>query len=147
MVRQFHPVADLFPLLTGEAFQQLAADIQKNGLREPILLDPEGRIIDGRNRYRACNQAGVEPRFVQWKGQGTLPDVALSLNLHRRHLNESQRAMVAARTAKYSISELRLRIRPWVVTAVLVPCSVDPSSIVRMDDLELLCVSAPLRLI
>ena len=83
MVRQFHPVADLFPLLTGEAFHQLAADIKKNGLREPILLDPEGRIIDGRNRYRACNQAGVEPRFVQWEGEGTLPEVALSLNLHR----------------------------------------------------------------
>ena len=96
MVRQFHPVADLFPLLTGEPLQELAADIKKNELREPILLDPEGRIIDGRNRYRACNLAGVEPRFVQWEGQGTLPEVALSLNLHRRHLDESQRAMVAA---------------------------------------------------
>src|SRR5437867_12260583 len=101
MVREFHPVADLFPLLTGEAFQELATDIKKNGLREPILLDPEGRIIDGRNRYRACNLAGVEPRFVQWDGEGALPEVALSLNLHRRHLNESQRAMVAARTAKW----------------------------------------------
>ena len=92
MVRQFHPVANLFPLLTGAAFQELAADIKKNGLREPILLDPEGRIIDGRNRYRACNLAGVKPRFVRWQGQGSIPEVALSLNLHRRHLNESQRA-------------------------------------------------------
>ena len=73
MVHQFHPVADLFPLLTGEAFQELAADIKKNGLREPILLDPEGRIIDGRNRYRACNQAGVEPRFVAMAGRGHAP--------------------------------------------------------------------------
>ena len=111
MVHQFHPVAELFPLLTGEAFHQLAADIKKNGLREPILLDPEGRIIDGRNRYRACNQIGVEPRFVQWQGEGTLPEVALSLNLHRRHLNESQRAMVAARTAKWMENEALERQR------------------------------------
>ena len=97
MVRQFHPVANLFPLLSGDALRELAADIKKNGLREPILLDPEGLIIDGRNRYRACHLSGVEPRFVQWEGQGTLPEVALSLNLHRRHLDESQRAMAAER--------------------------------------------------
>lgn len=108
---QFHPVADLFPLMTGEPFQQLVADIKKNGLREPILLGPEGLIMDGRNRFRACNLAGVEPRFVQWEGQGTLPEVALSLNLHRRHLNESQRAMVAARTARWMENEARDRQR------------------------------------
>ncbi len=97
---EFHPVADLFPLLHGEAFQKLVADIQNNGLLEPILVDADRRIIDGRNRYLACLQAGVEPRFTEWQGEGLLPELALSLNLHRRHLNESQRAMVAARLAK-----------------------------------------------
>ena len=98
--REFHPVAGLFPLLRGAAFEELAADIRKNGLREPILLDAQGRILDGRNRYRACLQAGVEPRFVRWQGEGPLAELALSLNLRRRHLDESQRAMVAARLAK-----------------------------------------------
>ncbi len=100
MEREFHAVAELFPLLQGAAFEELAADIGKNGLREPILVDAEGRILDGRNRYRACRQAGVEPRFVQWEGEGALPELSLSLNLRRRHLDESQRAMVAARLAK-----------------------------------------------
>ncbi len=58
------------------------------------------RILDGRNRYRACLQAGVEPRFIQWQDEGELADLALSLNLRRRHLYESQRAMVAGRLAK-----------------------------------------------
>src|SRR6266849_4510385 len=98
--REFHAVAELFPMLRGRAFEELAADIKKNGLREPILLDAEGRIVDGRNRYRACLQAGVEPRFVEWRGEGELAELALSLNLRRRHLNESQRALVAARLAK-----------------------------------------------
>ena len=97
---EFHPVADLFPLLQGEAFQKLVADIHKNGLLEPILVDTQRRIIDGRNRYLACLQAGVEPRFTEWQGERSLPELALSLNLHRRHLNESQRALVAAKLAK-----------------------------------------------
>ena len=54
---EFHPVADLFPLLQGEAFQKLVADIQQNGLIEPILVDTERRIIDGRNRTPASKQA------------------------------------------------------------------------------------------
>ena len=74
--REFHAVADLFQ---GGAFQTLVADIKKNGLREPILIDREGRIVDGRNRYRACLEADVEPSFTEWKGQGPLPDLALSL--------------------------------------------------------------------
>jgi ParB-like chromosome segregation protein Spo0J len=97
--RQFHPVAELFPLLTGDAFRSLVADIKENGLREPILEDADGRILDGRNRYLACLQAGVAPRFVRWLDEGSPAALALSRNLHRRHLNESQRALLAARLA------------------------------------------------
>ena len=103
--REFHPVADLFPLLQGEAFQTLVADIKKNGLLEPILVDAAERIIDGRNRYLACLAASVEPRFTKWQGEDALPELALSLNLHRRHLNESQRALVAGRLAKLLITK------------------------------------------
>jgi hypothetical protein len=91
-----HPAAMLFPLLRGAALGELAADIEAHGLREPIVRDSEGRILDGRNRLRACQFAGVEPRFVEWDGEGSPVAFVLSRNLHRRHLNESQRSMVAA---------------------------------------------------
>ena len=93
-----HPVADIFPLLEGQAFEQFKQDIAENGLRESIWLH-EGRIIDGRNRYRACLETGTAPTFREWEGNGSLVAFVISLNLHRRHLNESQRAMVAARLA------------------------------------------------
>lgn len=94
-----HPAAVVFPLIDGEPFEQLGADIRVNGLREPITLHPDGRLLDGRNRLRACDVAGVTPLTRTWNGEGSAVAYVVSLNLHRRHLDESQRALVAARIA------------------------------------------------
>ena len=95
---EFHPLANLFPLLEGQEFDDLVADILKNGLREPITL-LGSRILDGRNRYRACLKAGVEVRHREFHGDNAAA-LVVSMNLHRRQLNESQRAMVALKLAK-----------------------------------------------
>lgn len=93
--REYHEVANIFPLLQGEEFEELKADIAANGLREPIWLHSDGRIIDGRNRHRACIETGTPPKFRTWDGSGSLVAFVVSMNLKRRHLTSSQRAMVA----------------------------------------------------
>ena len=94
--REFHAIANLFPMLAPDEFDELKADIEANGLHEPIwVLAEDGSIIDGRNRYVACRELGIEPDFRIWDGAGSLVAFVVSLNLRRRHLNSSQCAMVA----------------------------------------------------
>ena len=90
---KFHPICLLFPELPRHELEQLAQDIKEKGLFNPIVLY-QGKILDGRNRYKACQIAGVEPRFVEWKGGSPLEWV-VSENLVRRHLSSSQRAVLA----------------------------------------------------
>lgn len=94
---QFHPLADIFPLLPETELASLAQDIKTNGLQQPIWLY-DSKIIDGRNRYLACLKVGVPPMNRDYKGNDPLGFV-VSMNLHRRHLNESQRAIVAGKLA------------------------------------------------
>ena len=93
----FHPLANVFPLLEGEPFDALVVDIKASGLCEPIWLY-QGQILDGRNRYRACQELGLDCATRDYLGNDPLGFV-LSMNLQRRHLDESQRAMIAARLA------------------------------------------------
>jgi N6-adenosine-specific RNA methylase IME4/ParB-like chromosome segregation protein Spo0J len=101
--RQYHPLSGIVPLLGGEDFTAFDANIRDNGLLEPIVLHPDGSILDGRNRYRACIEAGVEPRFRTFGDRASDGDdpraFVISLNIIRRHLDESQRAIAAARIA------------------------------------------------
>jgi hypothetical protein len=62
-------------------------------LREPIWLY-DGEILDGRNRYRAAQAAGVNCPTRTYDGDDPVSFV-VSANLRRRHLNASQRAMAA----------------------------------------------------
>lgn len=97
---EFHPLAGVFPLIEGTEFDAIVEDVRAHGLTDAIVVF-EGKILDGRNRWLACRAAKTEPNFVDFAG----PDAAsfvVSRNLKRRHLSESQRAMVAAKLATLS---------------------------------------------
>lgn len=96
---EVHPVADLFPMLADDELAELAADIKARGQLQPIVLDADGRIIDGRNRLAACELAGVEPEFSTYDGDDP-GGYALAVNIARRHLTKGQQAMVAAKAGR-----------------------------------------------
>ncbi|MGI8515375.1 MAG: ParB/RepB/Spo0J family partition protein [Acidimicrobiia bacterium] len=93
---EVHPVAAAFPMLADDELQALAGDIAANGLRQPIVIQG-GVLIDGRNRLRACELAGVEPTAVELAADVDPVAFILSANLARRHMSKGQQALALAR--------------------------------------------------
>jgi len=85
--------------MEGTALDELVESIKANGLRHSILLY-QGKIVDGRNRYIACQKAGVKPLFIYWEGdEKGLIEFIVDENKVRRQMSESDCAMVGGRLA------------------------------------------------
>lgn len=126
---ELHPLCTFFPRLEGAEFEALKADIQANGLRQPIVLHG-GLILDGGNRHRACIEAGVKPTFVEFAGQGSLAAFVLSANLHRRHMTPGQRAAIVASARDWERAQLAGR--PKKVPTKPAPGSTFPADTVKL---------------
>jgi hypothetical protein len=93
-----HPLASMFPLIEGPAFDAMVASIKRDGLVLPIIIN-KGMILDGRNRYRACLAAGIEPHFLEVadKSDAELARIVETFNLSRRHQSAGEIALLAVK--------------------------------------------------
>lgn len=96
-----HPFASKFPLLFGQAFDDLVESIRVVGVASHVELH-DGMLIDGRNRVRAVEELrrqGLEIPLhpVEWNpcGDETVEEHIFALNVYRRHLTDDQRAVLA----------------------------------------------------
>ncbi|MCX5406613.1 ParB/RepB/Spo0J family partition protein [Streptomyces sp. NBC_00335] len=96
----------MFPMLNEEEMHDLAQSIKNEGLLKPIVLDPDGVLLDGRNRLAACEIAGVEPHFTTYDGNDPIR-LIFSANAVRRHLSQGQRSMILAMARSFSEHSLR----------------------------------------
>ena len=108
---QAHPAANLFPMMNNDEYAALVADIHQHGQRDPIwTLD--GQIIDGRNRWSACRDLGIQAITREYTGATDMPSLinfVVSLNLKRRHLTSSQCAALATDIEKVLAEEAKAR--------------------------------------
>lgn len=104
-----HPASELFPLMEQPALRELADNIRRNGLLNPIVTH-EGMVLDGRNRLRACELVGVRPTLTPFGG-GSPTEFVLAQNLSRRHLTTVQKAFAAERSLPLLEAEARERRR------------------------------------
>jgi hypothetical protein len=107
---RWHEAANIFPLVPDQELQDLAVDIKKFGLKNPIVLLND-KVLDGRNRLLACRLAGVNPKIESRNPDKLGSPVAwvLSQNLQRRHLDAGQRAMIATKAETQFAVEAKQR--------------------------------------
>lgn len=102
---KFHPLANLFPMLSDAELDDLGEDMRQNGQVETVKLH-QGMVLDGRNRYTAASRKGLGVRYELFTGSSREALAwVISKNLKRRHLTESQRAMVAARLSTMRLGD------------------------------------------
>lgn len=106
---EFHSISAIFPPMTNDEFQELCESIKKDGLENPIVVYEE-KILDGRNRYRACRHVGVEPELVEYDGDDPV-GFALRLNLQRRNLTAGQKAVIVEKSSAVIKAEAARRQR------------------------------------
>lgn len=110
---QYHPYANLFPMMPDAELAYIVEDMKANGYDPSMpVITYEGQILDGRNRFKAADMAGVEPSFVEYQGDDALAYV-IRHNLHRRHLDVGQKAAIVDEIA------ILKRGRNWNNSAIM----------------------------
>lgn len=107
-----HPIADVWPMMAEDKLHELADDIRKNGQLIPVWLY-EGKILDGRNRWAACQIAGVEPKTKEYTGDEPT-GFAVAMNDRRRHMNKGALAAVAAELEPFFAADAKRRYEATV---------------------------------
>ena len=106
-----HPLCEIIPPCTDEEFKELKEDNKKNGLQIPIKIF-ENKILDGRSRHKACVELEKEGLSVEFRKEyftgnagnaNAAIEYVISMNVKRRHLSASQRALIATRLVNSSV--------------------------------------------
>ncbi len=91
MTMKPHPAAARFPMLSTDRYVSLRESIRAHGLRHPIVIC-DGMVLDGRNRMKACDELGIEPKIEAFDGDPY--QYAWDTNGERRDLSADQRYLI-----------------------------------------------------
>ena len=92
----------VLPKLTELELKGLKADIKENGLLTEIIVNKEGIILDGHNRFKICKELGITSRTILKNFEDPLEEkkFVITINLQRRHLNEFQKSELGGELLK-----------------------------------------------
>ena len=96
---EVHPYASRWPMRSADELEDMAESIRSRRQRFPIVLTPEGVLVDGRNRLAACTLADVAPWFEMDPTLTSEEEIGAFIwdaNGDRRDMSKGQKAMMAA---------------------------------------------------
>jgi ParB-like chromosome segregation protein Spo0J len=93
------------PSLQLDEYEALRESIRKYGVIQPVITDEDGNIIDGYHRVKICQELGIAypTRIMEGLTEEEKENLAVSLNIKRRHLTKEQKKTLA----------IELRERGW----------------------------------
>lgn len=130
-----HPYANIFPMMDESELEALSEDIVANGQKEVITIY-HNQILDGRNRYAACLKAHITPSTKELPTGTDAFKFVISKNLHRRHLDETGRAFLAAGMVKLGRELTPVGVKPISVAKAAKALNVSPRSVDRAINIE-----------
>ncbi len=107
---ELHPMALIMPPMADDVYQKFKEDISGNGLHEPIVLI-NGKVLDGKERYRACRELGIDICAYEWEGGMDPVEYVVLKNIHRRQLSPSQRALMAAKAMTWHTDQAKAKVK------------------------------------
>lgn len=106
-----HPTADLVPMFREDHPQcrALAESIEADGILQPLLVDRQYRVLDGRHRLRIARDRNLKqvPCIIVSDEQAAT--TALNTALSRRDFNEGQRGLMIALLFPQTVEERQAR--------------------------------------
>jgi ParB-like chromosome segregation protein Spo0J len=94
-------------MMAGDEFDALVESIRSQGLREPVWLTNDGKLLDGRNRVAACQKCEVQPTYRVYDGDDPVQFV-WDMNVNRRHLTATQTAVAGLKREELKVSAKKL---------------------------------------
>ena len=104
---EIHELCNIFPY-DQSVVDAITHDMIKDGkygYQMPEITLYEGKILDGKLRYKACKRAGIRPKFKTFPDdypgyRGSALDFVMSVNIVRAQYTESQKAVMAMKLSK-----------------------------------------------
>ncbi len=82
----------MVPRPTEEQYEELKKSIEENGLLNPLVVNKDGKVLDGHTRFDICSKLNIIPEYEvkSFKTINEERDYVIISNLKRRHLNTFQ---------------------------------------------------------